>query len=73
MTVLCENTFTTFLKSKIITVGMRFELSIQWRFVFKKGVNNFFSNQFGISGLPETYITADKLYGAILGFFQLLF
>ena len=29
---------------------------------------NIFLNQFGISGLPETWITADELYGAILVF-----
>ena len=30
------------------------------------GVSQRFSNQFGISGLPETEITADELYGAIV-------
>lgn len=29
-----------------------------------KGVNNILSNQCGISGLPDTWITPDKLYGA---------
>ena len=35
------------------------------------GVRNIFANQFGILGLPETLITTDELYGAILcgGFF----
>ena len=31
-----------------------------------EGVNNAFSNQFGISGLLETWITQKELYGVIL-------
>ena len=34
------------------------------------GVNNIFSNEFGISGPQETWITLDELYGAI-SYFQL--
>lgn len=32
----------------------------------KKGVNNVYSNQFGISGSPESLATADKLHGSML-------
>lgn len=35
-----------------------------------KNVNNIFSNLFGISGLPESWITLDKLYGSILVLFK---
>ena len=27
-----------------------------------KGINNYFSNQFGISGFPETLIIVNELY-----------
>ena len=37
-------------------------------FSFWKSFNNDFSNQFGISGLLETWITPDKLYGAMFYF-----
>lgn len=37
-------------------------------FSFKEGVNSLFLNQFGISGLPGTRITSNKLNGAILFF-----
>lgn len=32
---------------------------------FKKGVNGFLSNLFGISGFTESQITQAELYGAI--------
>ena len=32
----------------------------------EKDVNNVFSNQFGISGLVETWITLGQLHGAII-------
>ena len=35
-----------------------------------KIVNNIFSNQFGISGLQETWIASDQLWGAIFMFFS---
>ena len=34
-------------------------------FSYKKGVNNVFFNPSWISGLPETWIMHDELYGAI--------
>lgn len=40
-----------------------------WRFQLRKGINNIFSNRFGISGVPENQITSDKLYGAIFFLF----
>lgn len=32
----------------------------------KKDANNVYSNQFGISGSPESLATADKLHGSML-------
>ena len=40
-------------------------------FSLEKGVNGIFPNQFGISGLPEAWITPDELHGAILCVFYL--
>uniref|UniRef100_A0A671YU44 protein-tyrosine-phosphatase n=1 Tax=Sparus aurata TaxID=8175 RepID=A0A671YU44_SPAAU len=38
----------------------------------KKGANNFFSNQFWFSGILDTWITPDELYGANLCLFSVL-
>ena len=48
----------------LLTPSASFKLSSYSEdFGFKEGVNNVVSNQFGISRLPETWITADELYG----------
>ena len=54
--------------SKIKCALMFLAQQLQWRFQLKKGVKNLFWRQFGISGLPQTWITADHLNGAILCF-----
>lgn len=43
----------------------------RWRFWHKKGVNSVFLNQFGISGLLETWITPHERYETFLCSFSL--
>ena len=56
--------FTYFFMTQIFTVTAKPKKSNV------KGANNIFSNTFGISRLPEAWITPDELYGAILWFFH---
>lgn len=56
------------LKVLVVSVVLHSEVSAQPR-LHIKGVNIIFSDQFVMSGLQETWTTADKLYRAILYFF----
>ena len=59
-------------KVKIFTVAAKlkaFKMSTQTQ--LRTGdVNDIFSNQFAVSGIPETWITQDELNGATLWIFS---
>lgn len=66
----------TLLKAKIVTAAAKLKASAQVSArtgPHIKAANDVFTNQFGISGALETWITLDRLYRAIASFYFIFF